>query len=786
MSSLKNRAWRRLAYSALVATVVQAGTSVAYAQEVGIAQAEEAEGRGLETIVVTARKRSENLQSVPVTVTALSSDTLQNAGVFQTNDLSGAVPNLQISSAYGTAQPNFTLRGIGVASETNANQASPVGVYVDEVYQAFRSSHGQQLYDLERIEVVRGPQGTLYGRNTTGGAVNFITRQPSLRGEGSYVTVGYGNYNRHSFEGALDLALVEDTLGIRIAGTYVNSDSYVKNLIGLDPGGDKNWGVRGALRWKPHDGVDITLKGYASKSKGGTEVQLVTSPDPNAKPGTGPVTFPFLSPYDRLERGLSFKEVEADTASPSINRAEGVVLTAKFDVSDRMQLTSISGYDGGKYLQRTTDCDGSLHFACQTGYSSNFKAFNQDLRLSYSSDKIEAIFGVYYGWDRINTTNYPSYFGYLADLNAVAGVDPTFFNPIDRPFDVNGPFTPITVIQKFDQTRRSKAVYGEVTYNITSQFSITGGLRYTKDKASLFNALSTYYDDAGNPRLITISSAIIPVEYSPDIAPYKSSGSSGRLSGRAIVNYKPNDDLMFYASYSRGYRGGAFNGLAYTSTSQLDFVAPETVNSYEGGFKARFLDGRGQLNGAVFYSDYKGQQVQEIVAATGILRGLDGRIKGIELEGKFLITDDILITSSLGLLDTKYDSGQILSGVPIGGNNFPYAPKVSFQGGFEVTAARFDQGEIVLNGNAEYTGKFDYDPFNDRKATGPFRKGGGDFWIFNSRVSYKSDNITLSAWMKNITNKLYFPYALDVESLGFDYYIRSQPRTFGAEVSYRF
>lgn len=176
---------------------------------------------GLEEIVVTATKRAENLQNVPVAVSAISSSELANQGVFDTSDLNGSMPNLQVSSAYGPQQPNFTLRGIGVGTELSASAASPVGVYVDEVYQTFRASQGQQLYDLNQVEVVRGPQGTLYGRNTTGGAINFITRKPALKGDNGYLTAGYANYNRRNFEGAIELTPFEDRFGIRIAGTYV-------------------------------------------------------------------------------------------------------------------------------------------------------------------------------------------------------------------------------------------------------------------------------------------------------------------------------------------------------------------------------------------------------------------------------------------------------------------------------------------------------------------------------------------------------------------------------------
>lgn len=193
--------------------------------------AQASNGPGLAEIVVTATKRSENLQSVPVAVSAIPAAALQAKGVFETSDLNNTMPNLQVSSPYGQQQPNFSVRGVGVGTEFNANAASPVGVYVDEVYQAFRASHGQQLYDLQQIEVVRGPQGTLYGRNTTGGAINFITHAPKLSGTEGYVTAGYGNFNRFNAEGAVELTAVEDKLGIRIAGTYVNSDSYIHNRL---------------------------------------------------------------------------------------------------------------------------------------------------------------------------------------------------------------------------------------------------------------------------------------------------------------------------------------------------------------------------------------------------------------------------------------------------------------------------------------------------------------------------------------------------------------------------
>ena len=338
---------------------------------------QQAQSGGLEEIVVTATKRSENLQDVPVAVSAISASALTAKGVFDTSDLNASMPNLQVSSAYGTQQPNFTLRGVGVGTELSASAASPVGVYVDEVYQTFRASQGQQLYDLEQVEVVRGPQGTLYGRNTTGGAINFITRKPQMKGANGYLTLGYGNYDRKSAEGAIELTPVEGQLGIRIAGTYVKSDPYIHNLMpaglnttaaggasglnyatGRDPNGDESYGIRGTLRFAPSDTLDVTLKGYAAKSTGGVAASLGAGPS-RTNPGVinyeNPA-FPLAplfqalgdngagllpSSYSRV--GLSDNEIEQDTIGRAVTRAEGVVLTVKTELADKLNLPSITG-----------------------------------------------------------------------------------------------------------------------------------------------------------------------------------------------------------------------------------------------------------------------------------------------------------------------------------------------------------------------------------------------------------------------------------------------------------
>jgi iron complex outermembrane recepter protein len=874
---MKGRIVMKPIFTLSLCSLAMAGASgTAIAQS---APVEEAANGGLEEIIVTATKRNENLQDVPVAVSAISATALQNQGVFETSDLNHAAPNLQVSSPYGQQQPNFSLRGVGVGTEFNANAASPVGVYVDEVYQAFRASHGQQLYDLEQIEVVRGPQGTLFGRNTTGGAINFITRKPDLKGSNGYLTLGYGRFNRVTAEGAIEFTPVEDKVGIRVSGTYIHSDPYIRNRLaaglnkaastfptaaafgnqstGIDPGITKSYGIRGTIVAKPSETVELTLKGYAAKATGGQEVPLATgqsltsdkidytSPNFLLAPLFGPLSQAGLLPssYSASARGLSDREVEADTGGPAISRAEGVVFNAKIELADHLKLVSITGYDSGLYSQTpNTDCDATPLRLCSIGYRSSFHAFNQDVRLDYASGPLKLIVGGYYGKDSVTADNRPDFFNILRDINKALGSVPGYFNPggnFGALLPAGSLPTGITATQHFKQERTSFAIYGEGTYALADTVNLTVGGRYTKDKNKFSEGLTTFFDDTGAARLITVSNytagllggaylignltdgagnVVLPASVASPGArpgPLSRSGKSGRFSGRAILDWKPTEDSLIYASISRGYRAGTFNGLAYGSSSQVYFVPPETVNAYEIGFKSRFADNRVQFNGSFFYYDYKGQQGQVVdSSATANLIALDGTLKGLELEFLFAATDTLKLNASLGILDSKYKHGtcpvaNIISAPPqvgncvasgtgnvdVGGNPFPYAAKSSINLGFDWDAYKGDSGKLTLHGDAAYTGQFYFDSFKNysstsglrRLSTGKFSQGEGKYWVLNSRVTFSTERFSVAAFVKNLTDKTYYPFGIAIENLfGNGYRVRAQPRTFGIEGTVKF
>lgn len=833
---------------------------------------------GLADIIVTATRRNERLQDVPVAVAAITSQALTNKGVFDTSDLNGAIPNLTVSSPYGKQQPNFSVRGVGVGTEFNANAASPVGVYVDEVYQAFRSSHGQQLYDLDQIEVVKGPQGTLYGRNTTGGAINFITNAPELAGENGYFTAGYGNYNRYTMEGAVEVTPITDVLGIRLAGSYVNSDAYVHNRLpvglntsaaggasglnlnsGLQPGGVQSTALRLTVRFKPSDRIDLSVKVYGGEARGGTESQITTgqSKTNDVVDFTSPNflfggLFGALAPaglvppsYSNSANGGNDQNVFTDTIGRARSSASGVVFNAKITLAENLRLISVTDYDGGIYEQfPTTDCDGTPLRLCAIGYGAKFHAFNQDARLDYSGDRLKLILGGYYGRDYLNGANRPDFFNFLSDVRSAVGLPASYFNP-GGAFNGAGLSagslpTGIRANQNFKQQRKSYAVYGEGSYKVTDTVKLTLGGRYTIDKNRYYDALTTYYDDAGTARLITVSDFqqngasspyfLQPVRDEAGVVVIPSfqglgiplpgglerRGKSNRFSGRAIIDWKPTEKTLLYASFSRGYRAGTFNGLAYGTANQVYFVPPEQVNAYEAGFKTRFFDNRVQFNGSAFYYDYKGQQGQVVDAtATANLISLDGTLKGFELDAQFQVAQSLLLSASLGMIDSKYDNTDcpsdpasipnfpaqlgscVVSGagpVNVGGNPFPYAPKRSATAAIDWTPFDTGSDKVILHGDASYTGRFYYDSFKNysraplpRVLTGQYANGEGEYVLYNARMTYSHGNYSVSAFGKNLTNKTYYPFGIALEQLfGVDHLVRGEPRTYGVEGTIRF
>jgi outer membrane receptor protein involved in Fe transport len=709
----------------------------------------------VQDIVVTAQRREQSLLKVPLAISAVSGQGLTTKGITNSAQLATAVPNLQVNSAYGNTQPNFSLRGISVANEYNSNQASPIGVYIDDVYLASRTAHGMGLYDLDRIEVLRGPQGTLFGRNTTGGAINFITRQPTLSGTNGYAQAGYGNYDTWSAQAALETTVVDDQVGLRVAGNFEKGDGKFHNLFvgGRDPNSVDKLQGRASLRIRPQGGpLDIRIQLFGGRDRG------------TQAPVYGVLPF---------RAGTGFFEVNENRIGFNKTSAYGATANIAYELSDAIKLTSITNYGGGKQ-NLTQAADGSPLDVLDINWRSAFRQLSEEARLNYSGDGLNLVTGLFYGWDRTITDN---------NFNIGSALGP----------GVNGGF-----FQHYEQTRRSYALFAQGDYNLTSKLVATIGLRYTWDRARYGDGYAYLF--AGNvggaqtPLATTVPCAGVAgtCAYDPS-ARFAIRGRNNALTGRAALSYTFDSGMLVYASYNRGYRSGAFNGGGYTSSVGITYIKPEQVNAYEAGIKGKLFDNRLTLSAAGFYYDYKNQQVQDTRPGpvSFLVNAPKSQVYGAEAEASFRVMRGLMLNGSLGYLHATYKE-LTLQGTDLSGRDLPFAPHWTAQGGFDWTLAKPAGGELTLSPTLSYFSHQWFSPFNSANAAGAGQLNAElaqkSYAKVNATLAWTRRNLTLRAWVNNLTNRKTLGYGLDLRGAGFPYnfLVPTDPRTYGGSVRISF
>lgn len=701
-------------------------------------------------IVVTAQRREQSLLDVPLAVTALGGDTLADRGITNSAQLGDAVPNLQINSPYGDTQPNFSLRGIGVANEYNSNQASPVGVYLDDVYLAPRTSHGMGLFDLDRIEVLRGPQGTLFGRNTTGGAINFITRKPGLSGTNGYLQVGYANFDTFTAQGAAEATLAEDVAGLRLAVNYAKGDGQIKNIF---PGGRDAASVdtlqgRASLRVKPTETLDIVLRAYAGRDRG---------------------TQAAVHGFAPARAGLGFFETNENRIGENRTDAWGFSANIALELTDTLSLTSITSYDGGKQdLQQAAD--GAPIDLLDINWRSRYRQFSQELRANYDGDGVTFVGGLFYGRDR-NITD----------------------NTFNLPLPPAGGF-----FQHYRQVRKSYAVFGQADIELADRLVLTLGARYTKDKSRYDDAFAYLFiggvDDPQTPLATTVPCPGVAgtCPYDPD-ARFALADTNNALTGRVALSYTFADGPLVYASYNRGYRAGAVNGGGYTSSSGIGYIEPERVNAYEIGIKGRAGGRLLTYAASAFYYDYSNQQLQDTRAGpvSFLVNAPSSEVYGFEVETTLRPTDGFRIDASLGWLHSKYKE-LTLQGADLSGNSLPFAPKLTAQLGFEWDVVDLAGGTITFAPNMAYSSRQYFSPFNEIDAPGTPQVNSelqqGANAKVNASLSWSNDALTVRAFANNLFDRKTYGYGLDLRGAGlpFNFLVPAAPRTYGVSLRYSF
>jgi outer membrane receptor protein involved in Fe transport len=706
-------------------------------------------GPAVQEIVVTAQRREQALSKVPMSVTALTGDGLIAAGVRSIGDLDGKVPNVQSNSPFGgSSTPNFTIRGIGIANEFDAAQAAPVGVYVDDSYLAFRPAHGAQLFDTERVEILSGPQGTLFGRNTTGGAVNYLTKVPALGKDNGEINVEGGSNDYVHAEGALDHTLASDTLGVRLAVNYARSDGDYTNVVNgvtTPYGAYEDFAARAAIRAKLADRLVVDFKIYGANNRGDQA--------PITDPGTGPNGVNPLTGYSR--QGEGFWTLNLGQPGYLDLRTYGALMRVRYTLSEDVQLFFLSSYDWARY-RNALDVDGSPLNEAEDYYRADDHAINEEARLQYSHGRVNLTVGAYYGRDVLFDHDSIDIFNFL----------PT------AAFDIQHTFT---------QLRTSYAGFAQLDYQLTPKISLTGGTRVSHDEVLHENAQAYYTDGNGVPEYMTVPAN---PTYDPNLFLGTLSGKSTAPTARVAISYTADGGQLYYASYNRGYRAGAFGSFGYIDAAGIKYVRPETVDAFEVGTKGRLLDNRVRYSLAGFYDAYQNQQLENPQAPfTFLVNAPKSTIYGLDAETQFFISRDLKLSANLGLLSAHYDT-LTLNNTVLDGNQMPFAPTVNGSVTADWTFARFGDKTLTYSVTGNFVTKQWYSPFDAKDDNGDIQQGG--YGKVNMQLLYNAGRYTFEAWGKNVLSAKYNAYALNLKSLGSDYFIPGPPATWGVSLGFKF
>jgi iron complex outermembrane receptor protein len=738
------------------------------------AQTPPADAGGIEEVIVTAQKRSESLQTVPVSITVLTAAQLQRVKMDSPSDLISQVPNLQVNGIVGEASPVFSLRGISMF-DYSLSQSSPVASYVDEVYKGNFVLFGVEIYDLERIEVLRGPQGTLYGKNTTGGTINFITNKPGFNTDG-YLKLGVGNYSRQEAEGALQGALIDNKLAARVAFSYTKADGWFHNVLAGYPDleGVDQYGVRASLLFKATDDLTAILRW--SKSRQNPQnygiFAIICRPGIDAGCAPGGVGGSYYRTQDGTATGvpLANDQIGQNFTPKRRQENQAVALTVDWNLSEALALTSITSWDDGD-LFNPEGTDGAPIYVFKIPYTGTNNQVTQDLRLtSRGSGPFNFIAGAYYQHEDIYNSTENQFF---------AGTDVNGDGIIDYQDCAASGFVACVFHNQFDQLRNSWALYTDDSYALTDQLKLRAGLRYNHDKATQKNAFAQLRGVDGVP-----IANIIPGSTTDLYATARQDITNVAWTGRAGLDYTPAPDLLLYANYSRGYRSGAFNAQFFFSPGEFDSVKPETVDSIEGGIKSTWLNGKLQADGAIFHYVYKNQQLID-VQSTGVqplINIPESKMTGAELELVMRPLSVLTVRGGLGLLDGKFTDGSINNGtVSIVDNKLPNAPSTSATLAADWDALRGDRLVFTVHGDLAYASEQYFEPAN----LPALRQGG--YTTYNARLALHpaDDRWEVAVWGRNLGDKFFLTTGANLAGFGYYYTHRNTPRMYGLEATYR-
>ncbi|MDZ4753511.1 MAG: TonB-dependent receptor [Phycisphaerae bacterium] len=773
---------RRGASTNLVAAAVCAAL---FAPDGLVGSAQAAELGTLEEVVVTANRREESLQRVPISINAVTGSAIASANIVNLNDLGHLVPGLQIHNEFGVATPLTFLRGIGNASFVTTS-ITPVGFYIDGVYIGQNIAQGLALFDVDRIEVLRGPQGTLFGRNTTGGAINVITRKPMLQSElEGEVKLTVGNFQTFNADASLGGSLGE-TLAYRVAFARQSDEGAFRNVNPdfVARNGSKASDIdlntaRVQLLWAPSERVSALVSLHGGNSDGGNVISkpgfILGDPPTNCPPGavSGAVLNGCSDPYGfGIRDSLETLETTEQTVSTEVVDTYGAAAELNWDIGTHT-LTSVTAWDSAE-LERLHDSDGhSLSFLTST-FLADTSYWSQEFRVTSDySGPFNWVGGVYYYGDE--NSSFAHY--QVGDLGGTG------------------------IAQVMDQKTASYAAFADGSYNFAERWKLTTGLRWTSDKRDA--AIETWATNSSG----VLGPPAVPPQVIPALSPYEKVSQAeaeaaflatlippDRLvrtwkewTGRIILSYDVDDKTLVYGSASRGFKGGEFNGAAIIVPSEVSLTDPEYLNSYELGAKSTMLDGRLRANLAIFHMQYKDQQVQSFVNPDSSFPSLtnvgEAEINGAEFETQLRASEAWLFSfGGTWLPDAKFTKFFDPVAGDRAGNRLPQSPEWSLNGFARYEQALSAGNTVALQVQARWN--------SARFFTVENRPGLREdaYAVVDARASLRflDDRAEFGVFARNLLDEEYFASAYGLETFGGNVFQPGRPRMYGADFTYRF
>lgn len=725
-----------------------------------VATAQAQEAYKLEEVVVTAQKRSERLIEVPISISTVSAESIQQTGIKELKEMGDLTPNLQISqnSDFGT---NITIRGVG-ANSRNIGFDSRVGVYVDGVYMGQSPAANQGLVDVERVEVLRGPQGTLFGKNTVAGAISLVSKKPGDEFEGS-VSVNLGNYDNRELQTSVNLPLNENN-SLKVYANQTVRDGYIKNLAI-----DKNIQERDVASGRMHlrsvlsDSLEMNISAdYLTQDRLGFNGEPLTD------------TLGFFKPAEGGE-----KHVTSDDHALNENKeVKGGSVTFDYDLDNGYALKSISAYRFTEIFYDASP-DYSPEDFLYVQYTDTYKQTTQEFQLISPDDaKFKYVAGLYY-YQQDGETDRDAYGG-------TGTVNHPLFGPV--PITVFGidPSQKVVDIDGVVDTE-SYAVFANGTYDLSERTTLGFGFRYSEETKDVDWSIDGVNSGAFRIGTTTISDSRTDKSFAPTVS----------------LNYALFEDSYIYGRYSTGFKSGGYN-LDFINIDQVDAgieFQEETVESYEIGYKGEFPDQHLRLNMALFYSKFEDYQVNQYIdlgggrTALAITNAATVITEGFEVDVTWQPTANLQLTAALGVLDATFDSfpGGGAAGSDATGNELPYAPKLTGSTGVQYYYPLPSlEASLLLRADYSYTDSYYITINNDDGhtlldgSTVDFGKL-DSYGTVSARIGLVSDDEDweVALWGRNLTDSDHLDYSFR-DFFGTILAGYAMPRTYGVEARYNF